>query len=159
MMGRVLRWAMGTFRIIVIVTEMVVMAAFLSRFWLDAENSNLTNSIKIAASQIQVQSDFEKEFRNLQSKTVIYKQIKSGVKYSARVNFAALKTPENIVLTSINSFPASTDIKGISESEADIAQFISNLKTDEDVKKVSLGTVDTSDDSSTQISFQIIVSY
>ena len=53
--GRLLRWAMGTFRIIVIITEMIVMAAFLSRFWLDAQNSDLNDEIRFASSQIDSQ--------------------------------------------------------------------------------------------------------
>ena len=64
--GRTLKWAMGTFRIIVIITEMVVMGAFLSRFWLDAQNSDLDNSIKIASAQISAQVILKKnlgEFR------------------------------------------------------------------------------------------------
>jgi hypothetical protein len=66
--GRILRWAMGTFRIIVIITEIIVMGAFLSRFWLDAQNSTLSDGIKIKSSQIQSLADIEKEFRNIQSK-------------------------------------------------------------------------------------------
>jgi len=46
---------MGSFRIIVIVTEIIVMGAFLSRFWLDAQNSELDSSIKIASAQITAQ--------------------------------------------------------------------------------------------------------
>jgi len=65
--GRVLKWATGTFRIIVIITEMVVMAAFLSRFWLDAQNSDLTDSIKIRSAQISAQGDLEKRFREIQT--------------------------------------------------------------------------------------------
>ena len=40
--GRVLTWILSTFRIIVIVTEIIVMIAFLSRFWLDAQNTDLS---------------------------------------------------------------------------------------------------------------------
>ena len=43
--GRILKWGLSTFRIIVIIVEMVVMAAFLSRFWLDAKNSDLNEDI------------------------------------------------------------------------------------------------------------------
>ena len=32
--GRILAWILSTFRIIVIITELLVMVAFLSRFWL-----------------------------------------------------------------------------------------------------------------------------
>jgi len=36
-LGRVITWFLGTFRIMVIAVELVVVAAFLSRFWLDSK--------------------------------------------------------------------------------------------------------------------------
>lgn len=158
-LGRVLRWAMGSFRIIVIVTEMIVMAAFLSRFWLDAENSNLTNSIKIASSQIQVQSEFEKEFRSIQTKLTIFKQLDSDAKISNGVNNLASKVPNGITLTNLTINETGADVKGTSQSENAIAQFISNIKNDDSVKKVALGEVNTSDETESEISFQIIIEY
>src|SRR5512144_1767398 len=74
-LGRILRWATGSFRVIVIITEMVVMGAFLSRFWLDAQNSDLNDSIQIKSAQISAQKDFENQFRQIQKKLDIYKGI------------------------------------------------------------------------------------
>jgi Tfp pilus assembly protein PilN len=158
-LGRVLRWAMGTFRIIVIVTEMVVMGAFLSRFWLDAENSNLADSIKIASAQIQVQSEFEKEFRGLQTKLAIIKQLVGGPKSSDRFLELAAKTPPGVSITSIGVQDLTGTVKGASDTETAIAQFISNLKTDPNIKKISLGSLDTSDDVQSTILFQLNISY
>lgn len=158
-LGRVLHWAMGTFRIIVIITEMIVMGAFLSRFWLDARNSTLSDTIKIATSQIQVQSDFEKRFRNVQTKLSIFKQIAGNVKASDRVELISGKTPPDIVVSSIVVHDASTDIKGDADSEASIAQFISNLKSSPLVKRIDLESLNTSENNQALISFQITVSY
>ena len=66
--GRVFTWAMSTFRIIVIGMEMVVMVAFLSRFWLDAINVDLNDIIKQRSAVIAAQSYFEKAFRDLQTR-------------------------------------------------------------------------------------------
>jgi Tfp pilus assembly protein PilN len=158
-LGRVLRWAMGTFRIIVIMTEMVVMAAFLSRFWLDAQNSDLTNNIKIATAQIEVQSDFEKEFRGIQKKLNILKEIKAGAKDSERVISVADRTPNEVSLTSIIFRGATGEIHGTSETETAISQFISNLKTDTTIKKIVLGSLETSEESQSKITFQLNISY
>ncbi len=158
-LGRVLRWAMGSFRIIVILTEMVVMAAFLSRFWLDAQNSDLTNSIKVATAQIQVQSEFEKEFRGVQRKLNIFKEIKDDTKGSDRILVLADKTPVGVTLTGVVVHDTRSEVKGTSETETAIAQFISNLKTDPAVKKIVLGSIETTEDNQSQISFQINVSY
>lgn len=142
--GRVLKWTMSTFRYIVIVTEMIVMGAFLSRFWLDARNADLSDSLKIKTAQIQSQGDFEKTFRDLQSRLSILAQLGGNVKPTDVIGSIVSKLPTDIVLTSISYQDGSATIKGASGSEIDIAQFIANLKGDKNFKKVTLGQITSS---------------
>lgn len=158
-LGRTLRWAMGSFRIIVIVTEMVVMAAFLSRFWLDAQNSDLSDSIKSSGNQIAAQGDFEKEFRGVQQKLSIFKQITGQPTASGKVELIAAKTPPDLVLSSIIVQNKSAQIKGTAASEFGIAQLISNLQSEPTFKKVELSSIASSEQNQTLITFLINVSY
>lgn len=158
-MGRSLIWAMGSFRIIVILTEMIVMAAFLSRFWFDAQNSDLSNSIKVASAQITAQSDFEKEFRGVQQKLSIFKQIAQEPALSRGADLVASKIPQDLVLSSISLQSNTIQIKGTAGSELGVAQFISNLKSDPTVKKVELGSVGSSDNNQSLITFFINVTF
>jgi Tfp pilus assembly protein PilN len=159
MLGRTLKWAMGTFRIIVIVTEMIVMAAFLSRFWLDAQNSDLTNSIKIKAAQITAQASVEKEFRDVQSKLTIIKEIGSGTKPSQRIEAITSKLPSGVNLTNVSVLENTAQVKGTSANELGIAQFIANLKADPSFKTVNLGQVGSSENNLDQIGFSISITY
>ncbi|HKB88186.1 MAG TPA: PilN domain-containing protein [Patescibacteria group bacterium] len=158
-LGRTLKWAMGSFRIIVILTEMIVMAAFLSRFWLDAQNSDLSQSIKNASAQIQAQSNFEKEFRGVQQKLNIFKQIASAKPASGKVELIASKTPTDLTLSSISVQENLAQIKGTSTSEIGITQFISNLEAEPTFKKVELGSVGSSEQNQTLITFFISVTF
>lgn len=158
-MGRVLRWAMGTFRIIVIVTEMVVMGAFLSRFWLDAQNSDLSEQISSESAQISAQADFEKEFRGIQKKLGIFKDINQTSLSSDKLNMLASKIPGDVVLTSITINSATADVKGTSGSETGIAQLISNLKAESSFKQVDLGSLGSSETDSGIINFSIKITY
>jgi Tfp pilus assembly protein PilN len=158
-LGRTLKWAMGSFRIIVILTEMIVMAAFLSRFWLDAQNSELDNSIKIATAQVSAQSNFEKEFRGIQKKLNIFKQIAAVPAPSGKLDLIASKIPQDLILTSINVQDNSAQLKGVAGSEIGIAQFISNLKSAPTFKKVELDSVGSSEQNQASITFLINVSY
>jgi len=157
--GRILKWAMGTFRIIVIVTEMIVMAAFLSRFWLDQQNSDLGDSIKVKAAQISDQAVVEKNFRSIQSKLNIFSKISQGVTPSQRVDSITSKLPPDITLSGITITDTSANIKGVANSEAGIVQFISNLQADKDFKSVDLGQVGSSDTDPSQTIFSIDISY
>lgn len=158
LLGRTLKWAMSTFRIIVIVTEMVVMGAFLSRFWLDAQNSDLTNAIKVKSAQIKALSTTEKDFRNLQSKINIAKQSKPNVA-SQRIEAITSKLPSGINLTSISITDTSAQIKGASTSEFGIAQFVANLNANSENKSVDLLQVTSSELDPSQTVFLISVSY
>jgi len=158
-LGRVLGWAMGTFRIIVIVTEMVVMAAFLSRFWLDSRNSDLSNAIKIKSAQIAVQASTEKEFRSVQSKLNIVKQIEAKAPSSQKVEAIASKVPLGVNLTSVSVSDNSVQVKGSSISEFGIAQFIVNLEADPSFKSVDLGQISSSENNAAQMVFSVIISY
>lgn len=158
-LGRVLRWAMGTFRIIVIVTEMVVMGAFLSRFWLDAQNSDLNDQVKTAAAEISAQADFENQFRQVQTRLKIFKDISANAQSSKKLDLIASKIPSDIVLSSVTISSTSSDIKGNSGSETSIAQLISNLKAEPTFKQVALGSLGSSDASPGQTSFSIQITF
>lgn len=158
-LGRVLRWAMGTFRIIVIVTEMIVMAAFLSRFWLDAQNSDLSDAIKISSAQIIAQAAFEKEFRGVQTKLKIYKSINQLAQSSKKLDTITAKIPADIILNSIILNPQTLDIRGDSASETSIAQLLSNLKAEPTFKQVDLGGLDSSQSNSALTTFSIKITF
>jgi len=158
-MGIILRWAMSSFRIIVIVTEMIVMAAFLSRFYLDYQNSNLGDSIKVASAQIAAQSDFENEFRGVQQKLNIFNQVTGGPQATANINLIASATPQDITLSSVSIQNNEILIKGLAGNEVDIAQFISNLKAQTSFKDVELTSVGSSDQEQLSLIFLIDVTY
>jgi Tfp pilus assembly protein PilN len=157
--GRTLKWAMGTFRIIVIVTEMIVIAAFLSRFWLDAQNSDLNNSIKIKSAQIVAQANVEKEFRSIQSKLNIVQQISAATPTSQRIDAITSKLPTGVNLITISILGSSAQVKGSAATELGIAQFVANLKADPSFKSVDLGQISSSEINLTQTMFSINISY
>jgi len=157
--GRALKWAMGTFRIIVIVTEMIVMGAFLSRFWLDAQNSDISGAIKIKVAQIEAQAETEKEFRSIQSKLNIIQQISASSSFSQKAEAITSKVPAGVNLVSISALEDSIQIKGVSFSEFGIAQFIANLKGDPQFKNVELLQVNSSENNLAQTVFQVKITY
>jgi Tfp pilus assembly protein PilN len=157
--GRILKWAMGTFRIIVIVTEMIVMGAFLSRFWLDSQNSDLSDSIKIKAAQITAQAAIEKQFRSIQSKLSIFSQLSTGTTPSQTVSSITSALPPDITLSGVTVTDTSTQINGIANSEAGIVQFLANLQADKNFKTVDLGQVGSSDINPSQTIFSIDITY
>ena len=157
--GRVLKWAMGTFRIIVIVTEMIVMGAFLSRFWLDSQNSDLSDSINVKAAQITAQAAIEKQFRSIQSKLSIFSQLSGGTAPSLTVSSITQALPPDITLSGVTITDASIQINGVANSEAGIVQFLADLQANKNFTNVNLGQVGSSDINPSQTIFSIDISY
>ncbi len=157
--GRVLKWATGTFRIIVIITEIVVMGAFLSRFWLDAQNSELANSIKIKSSQVAAQSATETQFRNIQSKLNIFGAVAQNHNSSQRITGITSKLPTGVTLLGISILDSSAQIKGVSLSDTQIAQFVANLQSDKSIKKVDVEQINSSEANQAETIFSIKITY
>jgi Tfp pilus assembly protein PilN len=158
-LGRTLKWAMGAFRIIVIVTEMIVMGAFLSRFWLDAQNSDLSNAIKIKSAQIAAQASVEKEFRDVQAKLSIVKQLEAATPLSQKIEKITSKLPPGVNLKTVSVLEDSAQVKGTTAAEIGIAQFIANLKADPSFKSVELSQLSSSQDNLNEITFSIKITY
>jgi len=157
--GRVLKWATGTFRIIVIITEIVVMGAFLSRFWLDAQNSELINSIKVKGAQVDAQSDLENQFRNVQSKLNIFGQINQTHSSSQKITNITSKLPVGIILLGISVSDNSAQVKGITTSDIEISRFVTNLQTDKTIKKVEVEQINSSEVNQAESIFSIKITY
>lgn len=156
--GRILRWATSTFRIIVIITEMVVMAAFLSRFWLDAQNSNLNHAIKIKSDQIAAQANQEKQFRAIQTKLSIFNQIYQKKSMSSLVDNITGRVPGNVTLSRLSVENGVVEIRGTSLSDLDISQFIVNLSSSP-FKEATLKQVSTSENNPGGTDFTVSVTY
>lgn len=161
MTGRVLRWAMTTFRYIVIVTEMIVMGAFLSRFWLDAQNSDLNDLLEIKTAQIAVQEDFEKEFRKTQTRLSVFQALSKEKALSNTFEQVSTSIPESVRLQSLNYTDQDNvvQVKGVSGSEIGIAQFMANLKSKKVFKKVELNQIASSEDNQGFTIFGIKLTY
>lgn len=137
--GRVLSWILSTFRIIVILTELIVMIAFLSRFWLDAQNTDLTEEIQQKHSVLAASLDFEKDFKDVQKRLEIYSDLnKNEKKISYSLNFIDSYLPTDLFLTSAIYSEGMWQIEGVSASEKSVQQYIVNLQS------LKIGEVDVS---------------
>lgn len=154
-LGRILKWALSSFRIIVIVTELIVMAAFLSRFWLDAKSSDLNDAISQKKAIITSFAETEKKFRAFQKQIDIFTKITSSTPKSEYVNLITSLTPTDLILNSISDNEDSLQIIGYSSSEQNISQFIKNLSSAGKFKDVSLNKIASGEDNSSAIVFTI----
>ena len=153
--GRIIKWALSTFRVIVIVTELVVMSAFLSRFWLDAKNSDLNDQINSGKAQVLAYSDVENEFRSLQKRVDTAKQIYSETKLSLFVTEVSKFVPDGVTLKSVSVADNQITIRSLSSSELAISQFLINLEESENLKDITLSQISSNADNSSMTTFTV----
>lgn len=153
--GRIVKWALSTFRVMVIATELIVMSAFLSRFWLDARNSDLNEEIEIDKAQILAYSDIESDLRSFQKRLVITKSLFTENKNSDLLSYLSKAVPTDV---SLNSFSTSSDgfvIKANSFSEKSIAQLMANLEENDKYESVILSQISSNPEDINLITFTI----
>jgi hypothetical protein len=68
-------WATNTCRVIVVLTELIVLGAFGWRFWLDRRLNDLKDDIEAKGEILKSLSDQELEIRDLQSKMNTFNQL------------------------------------------------------------------------------------
>lgn len=154
--GRVLSWILSSFRIIVIATEIIVMIAFLSRFWLDAQNTDLNEEIEDKKAVLSASLAFEKEFKDIQNRIEIFSNISSQAKVSEQLEVITKLLPPDIFLENINfSGQNKNIIVGLSANEVSVQQFIVNLKSSDIFENVSLGKLSSYKNNSELIEFEI----
>lgn len=154
-LGRVLKWALSSFRVMVIITELVVMSAFLSRFWLDARNSDLNESLNLNKAKVLAFKETEDEFRRYQQKLSISKSLYSESKNSTLVNDITKIMPEDISIQSIQRNDEGVQVKATGLSERSIAQFIVNMGNIKYLSDVNLSQVSSSVENSYATNFTI----
>lgn len=140
--GRIFRWLLTTFRYIVIIVEMIVMVAFLSRFWLDAKNSDLNEEIKQKEARIKVSQKTEEKMRNTQKKLRAFSTLASPkILPSDLLEKIPPLIPEEATLNSISISPEGIIISGNSFTELGVLQTLANLGTVWGTKKVHLQNI------------------
>jgi hypothetical protein len=140
--GRVVGWLLGTFRIILIITEIIVMSAFFSRFFLDAKNSDLNEEIQQKQAVIASFANIESEFRSVQNRLAVFiklsKENDQNSKILDAIRISLPEKPDELSLSGIRISKAAIDLDGISISEKNVQQLIANLESTDSIQTVVL---------------------
>jgi Tfp pilus assembly protein PilN len=156
--GRILVWILSTFRIIVIVTELMVMVAFLSRFWLDAENTDLSEEIAQKQAVLAASQGFERKFKETQAQLAIFSELTAREElFSNVLDTTRSSLPDDLFLTSLTFSEQGVTIESATPNERSIQQLLVNLSSKELFKEAQLVEVGSSKDDSSLLKSTIKV--
>lgn len=126
--GRALAWALNVGRIIVIITELIVIIAFFSRFWLDRQLTNLNKKIEQQTQILRASQQTEKQFRSLQSKLTSFNLITEKFPNYPAFTQIILKTiPQEVSVSQLTIDKTQIQITGFALTEAGLQGFIQQL--------------------------------
>ncbi len=137
--GRFLKWAVTTGRYIIILTELVVIIAFLSRFKLDEDLRNVNDGINNQVSYLDLQMDKETEFLRLQKKlNLADKMLLNRLKGAERMDYVESSLPVEVVPSRISITKNETVVTAATLNEKAMGKMLSVFSKDPNWKSVDL---------------------
>ncbi len=137
-LGKFLKWAISIGRWVVVFTDLIVICAFLSRFYFDTRLDSLHDDIKESQAIVEATSGFENSFRLLQERLKLIK-VFSQTKTEGRqkIDLLAQILPNDIVLTSVSFSESKAEVSGTAASQAGMEVFVKNLLALPQIKNLS----------------------
>lgn len=141
--ARIINWLLTTFRFLVITVELVVIIGFLSRFFLDSKNSDLSDEINQKKALIASYLPFEKEFKTVQERIAATKETYNNpIPFTQIIGVVTKNITADLTLVSISKSASGVEISVDGESEQSISTFVSKLKADNVFKNVEVTAIE-----------------
>ncbi len=143
-LGKFFDWVFSVGRYIVVITQLIVIGAFLSRFWLDRRNTDLSNKIRQQRAILESTQEFEQEFRLFQSKLdVIAQELEKEEDLLLPFQVVVKSLPADVYLRSFEWAERNKQASLTTAvfSEAGLAAFIKNLLSQPEISSVEVGTI------------------
>lgn len=138
-LGRILKWATTAGRVLVVLTEFVVILAFGSRFYFDKKINDLNEVIDNKLAIIQGYNEVETRTRELLTKqSVINDYLKNNIQIGDRFETVSKLLPRDVNLSVMKVSSNELTIEGDAGSEATFAQTLRSFRTDPRLKQMSL---------------------
>lgn len=142
------KWITTVGRWVIVITELVVILAFISRFWLDRKNSDLSEVIRQQQAILDSTKYFETEYTSFQERLqVIKKAYANQPAYDQYILSLIRSTPQDLIFSSINTQEDSdnqivTTALLTSTNENSIVSFITNLMLNPEIKSVEINKIE-----------------
>ena len=139
-LGKILKWSLSAGKSIVVITEFVVILAFLSRFKLDRDLNDLN---EVTAQKSALVSSFaatEERMRDIQSRiAVVDKNQEINLVASELISEVKAMTPFDVSYESISFRQGSIDLVGSAGSEVGFATLLQGFSVNPNWGQITLG--------------------
>jgi hypothetical protein len=158
-LGQLFKWVVSVGRYVVVFTELIVIGAFLYRFGLDLQLTNLRGSIKEQQAIINTFGDLEAKFRNTQSKLEMVKKISEEAQALKILEGLSRITPTDTVYSSITIDEESVSLEGKVLSQVGLASLLEQAQAQEQFSDVILENIQSATDKTPAIEFRMVLTF
>lgn len=138
-----MNWALTVGRLIVILTEIVAVSAFIYRFSLDERLIDLHSAIKQKQTLISLLKQDENKYRNLQDRIVLASSLlEKNVKTNKIVLNIVGLTPQGVRIDNLTFNKDKLTINANINSVSSLTDFINVLKNYPDIKAISIDNIE-----------------
>lgn len=155
---RFIRWLVTYGRFIVILVEVVVVAAFLTRFKYDADLDTLKRKISVDLPYVEGLADYEALITQTQNRlTLVDKTFQGSARWQETITNISALTPTSIQFIGLSledkdEKNVSFRISATTVSNTDLGIFLNSLRTQDNFSEINLASISFEDD---QILFTI----
>jgi Tfp pilus assembly protein PilN len=137
--GKVVKWLLSTFRMIVILVQVVVILGFATRVFVDARLSTLNRSIEERYALVKSYQNIEQVFKNKKLKLETFQQLQNDSNsYLSILQSVSREMPTNVQLVSIEKTGEVLKIKALTNQEATMYTFATRLSSVPDIQNVQV---------------------
>lgn len=147
--AKALKWLTTFGRWVIVLTELLVIVAFISRFWLDRKNSDLSEIIRQRQAILASTKDFEDEFNSFQKRlSYIRNFYENQPEYDKKIEYLVKSTPTDLTYNDISikqdkkNSQITINASLIAFNEKSIIDFINNLKLNPNIETVNIGNIE-----------------
>lgn len=141
--ARTIRYLTTIGRYIIVFTELIVISAFISRFWLDRRNSDLSEVLRQQKAILESTAEFEKEFFSLQSRLkYIDTQYKNQPNYIINLKSIVSSLPADVFLQNMIIDKTSAQLSLYSYREDSLVNMIVNFSLNPEISTVDIRKIE-----------------
>lgn len=142
-LDRFINWALNTGRLIVIVTELVALTAFLYRFSLDRQLIDIASKIRSEQAIVNLLKDNEEIYRNLQNRLFLASTFgRQGKDKVELTNDLIEFAPSGLSFNNLNISEDRARVSANVNSVSVLSDFIESIRSYEKVEKVSIDKIE-----------------
>ena len=157
-LGKFLKWSLTTGRVLLVLTEFVVILAFGSRFYFDKRLNDLIEEIGAKQAVVDSYAEIEKTTRDILTRqAVVSSYLTNNLRISDRINQIKRATPQDVTFDDIAVDGNGLSLSGTTNSESGLANLIAGINQIADVESVTVAGIDF-DQRQGNIKFKISVS-